>query len=511
MKSGSRWWEQPADEKQEEKFSLTAKGHYYPVYVIQLAIQLIIQSLTSLRGVEKTLELLSNWWQVPTPDFSSIRQWGLRLGLYELTREKDYRSDWIFILDMTLELGQTKCLVILGITQERFTQITQQEQRGLQHQDVEVLALEILEQSPGKIIEEKLKNLASRVGTPLQILSDRGSDLKKGIDLYLEGKPQVIFTYDVTHKMASLLKKELSVDERYQNFLHQCSLTRHRLQQTELYFLVPPKQRSKARYHNVDILVDWAQKVLKYQESGDFSQISTTYSLDWETLFLLRDTLPRDAAAQLMKLIPKVYENQAAFTQALSAHFGEEVWQLQGELICQAAAVGRRKFQSKLGWLSTYQQEIDTYAELMNLVKTVEKQVKVKGLHRHSHLKWSEAIAALSLSVRGQKLKQQISDYLAAEGSQIPEGRTLLGTSDVVESLFGKYKNFSAARPLKEIGTVILTIPLCTVKITSDFVKIALETIRSLDVQAWSQSVLGQSMLSKRRTLQIAATDTKVA
>lgn len=252
MNSGSGWWEQFTSEEQQDKARLTPKGHHYPIYVIQLAIQLIIQSLTSLRGVEKTLVLLANWCQLPTPNFSSIRQWGLRLGLYELTREKEYRTDWIFILDMTLELGRIKCLVILGITHEKFTQIIQQEKRGLQHEDVEVLALEVLEKSPGKIIEEKLKNLAERVGTPLQILSDRGSDLKKGIELYLEENSGVIYTYDVTHKMASLLKKELSVDERYQNFLHQCSLTRHRLQQTELYFLVPPKQRSKARYHNVD-------------------------------------------------------------------------------------------------------------------------------------------------------------------------------------------------------------------------------------------------------------------
>lgn len=115
------------------------------------------------------------------------------------------------------------------------------------------------------------------------------------------------------------------------------------------------------------------------------------------------------------------------------------------------------------------------------------------------------------LSSRGQKLKQQISDYLAFEASQIPEEQTLLGTSDIIESLFGKYKIFSAARPLKELGTIILTIPLCTVKITSDFVKIALETIRYLDVKTWSQLVLGPSMLSKRSALQLAATDTKVA
>jgi len=34
------------------------------------------------------------------------------------------------------------------------------------------------------------------------------------------------------------------------------------LQQTELAFLTPPSQRSKARFMNVDVLVEWGRKTL---------------------------------------------------------------------------------------------------------------------------------------------------------------------------------------------------------------------------------------------------------
>jgi hypothetical protein len=481
------------------------------VYVIQIAIQLIIQGLNSLRGVEKTFQVLAQFWQCPTPDYSSIRQWGLRLGLYELNRQKEYGNDWIFILDMTLELGKAKCLVILGISQQKLTQIIQQEARGLQHQDVEVLALEVMKQSAGTVIAEKLKNLALIVGTPVQIVSDWGSDIKKGINLYLESNPGAIATYDVTHKMANLLEKELAQDERYQNFLQQCSLTRQRTQQTELSFLMPPKQRSKARYHNVDVLVEWAEKVLRYQQKQDFYQISTTYSLDRETLLSLVDTLTADSLSQLVKLMPKVYANQAAFRTDMLTHLGQEVWQLHGDSITQAADLGRRKFDAHFGWLSTYQPELDTYADMVTIVQTVETQLKTEGLHRHSLTTWSQTMTTHLLTERGQNLKQKVSDYLAEEGNQIPEEEILLGTSDVIESLFGKYKIFSSKRPLKDIGASILTIPLSTLKMTGDLVQQAMEAIRSLDVHAWSQSVFGSSMLSQRRTLQSAAPDTKVA
>jgi hypothetical protein len=76
-------------------------------------------------------------------------------------------------------------------------------------------------------------------------VSDRGSDIKKGIDLYIENNPETIATYDITHKIANLLKQELSQDKRFQEFFKNCSLTRQRVQQTELCFLSPPTQRAK--------------------------------------------------------------------------------------------------------------------------------------------------------------------------------------------------------------------------------------------------------------------------
>ena len=65
--------------------------------------------------------------------------------------------------------GCAKCLVMLGISQQKLTQIIHQEMRGLQHLDVEVLALEVMEQSAGILIAEKLRNLALIVGTPMQM------------------------------------------------------------------------------------------------------------------------------------------------------------------------------------------------------------------------------------------------------------------------------------------------------------------------------------------------------
>jgi hypothetical protein len=90
---------------------------------------------------------------------------------------------------------------------------------------------------------------------------------------------------------------------------------------------------------------------------------------------------------------------------------------------------------------------------------------------------------------------------LLEQTSTIPEGEIFLGTSDVIESIFGKYKLFSQRCPINELGVMVLTIVLVTTDFTVNLIKEALETIRSKDVNIWQEQVFGQSTLSKRKVV----------
>jgi len=471
--------------------------HHYPVYIIQLGIQQVIEGLNSLRSCERNFALFGQFFALETPSFSSVRHWLLRLGLYVLQKEAEYRSDWIIILDLTIELGQTKCLVILGIPASRLPETGY----ALQHQDVEVLDIAVLSHSTGVVIEQKLNKLTEQIGRPKQIVADHGSDVKKGIELYQEQNPEVIYTYDITHQMALLLKKELENDERYRSFVQHCCLSRQQTQQTELYFLASPKQRRKARYLNVDTHVHWAQQVLHYQAQEDFSEISSVFTLDSKTFSSLAQELDDKTLSQLGPMVGQEYPDKQSFTTSLGQHIEPEVLAQKGADICQAADVGRRRFHQKFGWLVEYKNDVCLYAQMVDIVHTVEKQVKQEGLNQTSKAVFEARTKERPLQPRAQRFKEQVVEYLAQEGNKIPQSQTLLGTSDIIESVFGKYKLFSSESALKEMGKMVLTIPLLTTKITSHLVKEAMETVRGTDVEDWSERVFGQSMLSKRRTV----------
>jgi len=232
----------------------TARSHHYSVLIMHLAVAFVVESLNSFRGAARNFALLGQHFALAYPCYSSIRQWVLRVGLYELQRPRENRTDWLCIIDMTIELGSRKCLVVLGISQARWQHLVTHSQGLLCYQEMEMLAIEVMSQTNGEAIHQVLEGVTERVGVPLQIVSDHGSDLKKGIKLYQQAHPQVLVTYDVTHHSARLLKDELEKDENYQAFATRCARTRQQIQQSPLSFLMPPVQRAKTRYFNVDSL-----------------------------------------------------------------------------------------------------------------------------------------------------------------------------------------------------------------------------------------------------------------
>lgn len=148
---------------------------------------------------------------------------------------------------------------------------------------------------------------------------------------------------------------------------------------------------------------------------------------------------------------------------------------------------------------------------MVEMTRTLETYLKTNGINQDSFTSFEFLQSYLDFNVN-PSFKQKILDYLIKESCQIPAPITLLATSDIIESIFGKYKQFSSRCPIKQIGQTVLSISLCTMNLTTTVIKQALETVRYLDLKAWSSQVFGQSMLSQRRTVfSVYNDDTKIA
>ncbi len=236
-------------------------GFHFPLQTIIYAIRLVMFGLLSLRGVSYSLSLFNKFFNGGTPCHVVIQDWILRLGLYKLRKLPEKRNDWVYILDYTIEFGVKKCLVVLGIPLEKIRKFGCK----IRHCDVEVLGIDIVEKATAKSVSKCLQKISSVTGMPVQIVSDNGSNIKKGITDFIKnvGEHSIFQTYDVTHKVGLILKHYLSNDDRWQLFVKLISETKRKLVHTCMVKLAPPKPKDKARWLNIEEYVKWAEKVIR--------------------------------------------------------------------------------------------------------------------------------------------------------------------------------------------------------------------------------------------------------
>jgi len=198
---------------------------------------MVLHCGASLRCAASVLELFGS---ATGPDRIAVnastgRLWLLRVGLAALRRPKVVAADWVWMVDHSIQIGQCKCLVILGIRLSEFP-----EGRPLVHQDMEPIALVPMRISTKETVAACLEDAVSRTGVPRAILDDHGADLHGGVEIFRQAHPETIELYDITHKAACLLKARLEGDERWKSYASQLGQTKLALQQTELAFLTPP-------------------------------------------------------------------------------------------------------------------------------------------------------------------------------------------------------------------------------------------------------------------------------
>jgi hypothetical protein len=416
-----------------EDLAVKIPRHQFPLAVVASSLALVLRAGVPLQRVAQVLSLTWSWWAEGgrTGTYYSVRLWLMRLGLYQLSRPKPQADDWMWIIDHTMQMGEWKCFIIVGIRRSAW----EEEHRPLSHEDVTLIDLQPVTESTGEVVYRQLEEATVKTGIPRAIISDDGRDLHRGINLFRQAHPHTAWMYDIKHKTACLLKHELEGDASWQALIDEINHFKRRIALTPLACLLPPALRGKARYMSVDVLVAWAEK----------------------SLTLL------------------------AHPQAIA------------ELGLDAAAV-----EEKLGWLRRFTEPVQCWREILQVIETTEHYVRHEGIHRTI----ADQLALLLPTPntdRAQRLRQRLLEFLQKEAGQVAEEERLLGSSEVLESIIGKFKNLAGERGHHGLTGMVLAIGALVDKITVEAAQVALGTVTNQNLRNWCQSHLGFTLQSLRR------------
>lgn len=364
----------------------------------------------------------------PTPAFSTMRDWVLKLGLFNLTQPKR-QGEWVWIIDCSIQMGAMKCLLILGV---RMEVLRRKEDFTLSHADVEPLVLKTVESCPGEIVKMALDEAKSKTKGAIAILSDEGNELKKGVRLFQEEQTDAerpIHIHDVMHKMDLVLKKELEKDDVWKRFTKELTNTTQQLKLSSSSHLIPPKQRQKTRMRGEIDIVKWGLKILKYIEHGKANKMEI----------------------------------------------------------------------EKLSWILNFRSQLNIYQEMALLFDLSTKEIRKRGYSQQTTKILREQGNILIGSERSRSFFSKILITIEEETNKVLKDQSLPGSSEIIESTFGKFKQLEKCHSSGGLTSLVLGIPSFLGEIALDVVQAAMETISIEDIKEWVHKNLGQTFWSKRK------------
>ena len=377
----------------------------------------------SFRSISKVIAIINIYFKFSfkAPSHTTTINWMNKLGYYILNKPIPIANDWIIILDHSIQLGNEKIFLVYGIQESKINF-----KKPLEFKDLRPLLLKTHKKTNGNVIKEEITELESKIGKIKYAVGDYGSDLKKGLSLC-----NIPHVHDFTHVIALTIEKIYKEDVHFVEYNKSMSNLRMQISQTEYAFLIPPKQRIKSRFHNIDTISKWGLKMLNY------------------------------------------YDKELKNNKAIK---------------------------DKVKWITKFKVLIKELNQLSHSIKDIQKIVKRNSLSKESIKKVNKILIKLDFE-KGKVFKDKIQKYFNETMLLLPRTENILCTSDIIESAFGKYKNYVSSNIMAGVTNLILSFAAFTSDLSKEEIKDAFENVKMKDIFNWTKQHIDLTTFGKRKIM----------
>ena len=328
---------------------------------------------------------------------------------------------------------------VLVVLRVRLTTL-REKGKALSLEDCECVGLRIHDSVTGEVVSAALESIFKQTGDPIAILKDKGSDLAKGVSLWKENnqKSNIPTIDDLSHVVANALKKQFEDTEPFRKFKEIINAGAARMRQTSIGYLVPPKLRSKGRFQGISRVTSWAANILR--------------------IFHPDPTVSDDSLLEQLR---------AAMPDFLSLE----------------------------PFLSKFHQTIESVNNILELLKH-------QGLSAKTYELTKDLLTALTEFEVKKVLDEWLTQQMTIQrrlGSV--EDIPLLVSSDIIESLFGKFKYALSRSPSPEINRSALLIPALCGHLERDSIDELLRESSHQELLEWSEQNVPETLRQKRQKL----------
>jgi hypothetical protein len=156
-----------------------------------------------------------------------------------------------------------------------------------------------------------------------------------------------------------------------------------------------------------------------------------------------------------------------------------------------------------LSWVDEYRDLINELHALNTGLNEILELVKVRGLSNKTIKLGLETLSKLETrnNTRISQVVDQLTDYLKTTKRKFKNKAIIICSSDIIESAFGKFKNYLINNPMLGITDLSLAISAFTSDLDEKTITKAMQSSKVTDCESWKAENIKETNLFKRRKI----------
>ena len=155
---------------------------------------------------------------------------------------------------------------------------------------------------------------------------------------------------------------------------------------------------------------------------------------------------------------------------------------------------------NKLGWIKEFKDDILKYSRMIKASSCISNYIKHNGIHFGMYDQLQVKIFKLQYCQESLNFTSQLMDQVRNLELKLRIGERSLGVSDIIESVFGRFKNMEQQQSGSGFTQLLLALPAIIGENCSNTIKQAMMSVKNKDIKQWFEENIGDSV-QKLRTI----------
>ncbi len=169
-----------------------------------------------------------------------------------------------------------------------------------------------------------------------------------------------------------------------------------------------------------------------------------------------------------------------------------------------------KELQKYVGWILNYREDVNYWNRIVLMGAAARDLVREEGIHMNIADSFEQSISKIKMGFLELQFAEVLTMFLLEQSKGIKPGERFVGSTEALESLFGKMKYMEHEQTAFGFTSLVLAVMAHVGSSGDELIKQAITTVKLSDIDEWSMREIGRSVQTQRRQMKKIVTDLRL-